>query len=192
MMKKLLALLAILLLAPIVADAQIDTGIGTSSTLFSQTQAVTVVNTTNELTLVGTGSGSVTIPPNFFTAGKVLRFEGIGIHSAAAAPTIRLRVYFGNTVMLDTTAVTTGNSTNNNFRVFGLITCYTTGATGTFWAQGMYMEEATAANIFSMANTGTIQIDTTAAQVVNLTAQWGAQSNSDAVTLTNFTIEALK
>jgi len=113
--------------------------------LFTQTATGTVANTTTETALTSTGVGSLTLPAAYFIAGKTLKLEARGIHSAVSSPTLRIKVKLGSTVVLDTTAITTKNDTNEAIIIEAMITCRTTGASGTIFAQGLYTELGTGA-----------------------------------------------
>lgn len=154
--------------------------------IFAQTNSVTVGNTVTETTLAGTGQGSLTLPAAFFVAGKTLRVRMSGYFSATAGPTIRLKLYFGATAILDTGAVTSSNLTDKFWTFDGTITCRTTGGTGTVMAQGVFIEDATAP--FGAVNTTTVTIDTTATQAVDLKVTWGTAAAGNTITSTNFTL----
>lgn len=160
-----------------------------SSTLFTQTATKTVANTGSETALNSTGVGSLTLPASSLIAGRTIKITAAGFHSSTGNPTIRLKVKFGATIILDTGAVTSGNSTNAFWEVRGFITCYTTGGTGTVWGQGFYSESGGGANSFSMVNTSAITIDTTATQAITLTAQWGTADPGNTTTCTNLIVE---
>ena len=169
-----------------------DTKTGVVSTvLFSQTATKTVANTVTETTLDSTGVGSKTIPAGFLIPGRT--FTGImsGIHSSTGNTTIRIRVKFAGTTVLDTGAVTSGNSTNTFWEVRGTFTCYTAGATGTAWAQGFYTESGGGQNSFPMTNTSATTIDTTASGAFSITVQWGTADPGNTMTCTNFYMQAL-
>lgn len=166
------------------------TGIATSA-LFSQTATKTVANTTSETALDSTGVGSKTIPANFFIAGRVLQVTATGIHSGTGNPHIDIKLKFGSTVILDTGSVASGNSTNTFFEVKAFITCYTTGGTGSVWAQGFYTESGGGQNSFPMTTTSATTVDTTSTQAVSITAQWDAADPGNSITCTNLIIEAL-
>ncbi len=170
---------------------QIEALPATVGNLFCQTATGTIANSTTETAISSTGVGSLTLPANFFVAGKTIRICGRGYHSSASAPTIRIKVKFGSTVILDTTAVTSGNDTNAMIEIAGDITCRTTGASGTVFAQGQYHEFGSSPNAFQMVNTATVTVDTTASQAITVTAQWGTASASNTISLTNLTVEAL-
>lgn len=157
--------------------------------LFSQTASVTVANTTTETSLTNGGSGSLTLPANFFIPGRTISLVMWGYHSSVANPNITVKVKFGSTVILTTGAVASGNSTNTAVKLDCTITCRTVGATGTVFAQGTYTEAGTGANIFDMTNTATTTIDTTASQTVDITVQWGTASASNTITSTNVLLD---
>jgi hypothetical protein len=159
--------------------------------IFTQTATGTIANSVTETAISSTGVGTLTLPANFFVAGKTLKITGLGIHSSAANPTIRIKIKFGSTIMLDTTAVGTKNSTDEGFQVTGVITCRTTGVSGTVFSQGFYNEGASGTGNFDMKNTAATTIDTTASQAMTITAEWGTASASNTISLTNLVVEVL-
>ena len=162
-----------------------------AGSIYSQTSSITVGNTTVETSAItgSTGSGSPTLPAGFFKAGKTIRVVVWGYHSAVSNPSVDWKIKLGSTIVLDTTAVASNNSTNQEILVQGYITCRTTGAMGTFFSQGRY-EEVTHLDV-QMVNTTTTTVDTTASQLVDVTVQWGTMAVGDTVTVTNVTIEGV-
>ena len=74
---------------------------GISQQLFAATASVQVTNTTTPTSVVGSGVGSLTLPADFFTAGKVLRVFASG---AVSVPLIsdaelRLQILKGSTAL---------------------------------------------------------------------------------------------
>lgn len=165
------------------------------SLLFAATADATVTNTVTETSIVGSGTGSLTLPANFFTAGRTVRVLVRGKYSDAAVPgTLTIKVKLGSTVILTTGAQTpTGTLTNEGFSVTGLITCRTTGATGTVYGQGdtVTHSAATTHAEWEMTNTGTQTVDTTGTLAVDVTATWGTADASNSITGTNALVEAL-
>lgn len=154
-------------------------------TLFTQTTSVTVANTVTETTLIGSGIGTVTLPANYGQTGKTLLLEGFGYHSAAAAPTIRVRIYKGATLLLDTGVGNSGNSTNALIQIRAQITWRSTTSVS---AQGFYQEEGTGTpNNFQMVNTAPVTVNATA-EALNITVTWGTASASNTITLSNLCI----
>jgi hypothetical protein len=161
---------------------------------FTQTATGTISNSTSELSLLSTGVGTVTIPANFFVAGKTIRIKGRGVHSTSGTPNLQIKVKLGSTIILDTGSVSSSASSNDWFSFEADITCRTAGASGTIMAQGQYTEQATGSNtydLFAMKNTSTVVLDTTVAQLLDVTGQWAVASSSNSISLTNFTAEVL-
>lgn len=152
-----------------------------SRTLFSQTQSVTVANTVTETLIIGTGIGSVTLPANYGVAGKSLYIQAWGYHSAVSNPIVQVRVYKGSTLLLDTGAISSGNSTNAQIRIEALITWY---STTSVWAEGFYKEEGggASASSFPMVNTAAVTVNTDS-EDIKITFTWGTASASNTITV---------
>lgn len=159
--------------------------------LFAQTATGTIANSVTETTISSTGQGTLVLPANFFVAGKTIRIRANGILSSVSSPTLRIRIKAGSTILLDTTAVTVGNHTNALWVVDGVITCRTTGGSGTVFSQGIFEEYGGTKNQHPMVNTATTTIATTSSQTMTLTAQWGTASASNTISCTNLTMEIL-
>jgi hypothetical protein len=156
--------------------------------IYTHTSVVTVANTVTETSIL---TSTYTLPANFFKVGKTLSIKLTGFHSAVSNPNINIKIKFGSTVILTTGTVSSGNSANAYCEINALITCYATGAVGTVSAQGMYNELGGGADAFPMTNTSTIAIDTTAAQVLDVTLTWGIASTSNTSTFTCGYIEII-
>lgn len=63
---------------------------------FTQTQKITLTNTTTETSMVGSGTGSVLYPSEFFVIGKSIDLKAAGFISAKNGHTSTLRIYLGN------------------------------------------------------------------------------------------------
>ena len=170
-----------------------------SGVIFTSTADATVGNTLTEGTLLGTGVGTKTLPANFFVAGKTIRLTASGYFSTDLIPnTLNIRFKLGSTTIVSTGAFTPSGSLSNQFwRVELFLTCRTTGATGTVIAQGVFQDIDTGItaglNAYPMLDTTTNTIDTTASQIVDLSADWdgiGAQAG-DTITATNSVLEII-
>lgn len=165
-----------------------DAGVTPSGRVFSQTATVTIANTGVETSVVSTGVGSVTLPANFLTAGKVVMIRVMGFHSSTATPTIRFKVKVGGTAILDTGAQNSNNGTNSSIELLAVLTCYTTGVSGTVWAQGYYLEAGQ--STFSMAATAAATVNTTTTEALDVSFQWGTAAPGNTVTVTNVIVSA--
>lgn len=157
--------------------------------LFAAT--ATVANSVAETSLIGAGVGSLVLSPNFFVPGRSFKFYASGVHSATANPTLRHRVYLNGVVLLDSTAVASQSGTNNAWEARGFATCRTAGPAGTLFAQGFYEEDNSTGSPFGMVNAAAFALDTTVAQALTYTAQWGVASASNSLSCTNFLLEAI-
>lgn len=156
--------------------------------IFAQTATITIASSAAEATLVGGGTGSVTLPANFFVQGKAIRLRMSGFHSSAASPTITIKVKIGGTTIA-TASGTSGNGSNDVFIVQMDITCRSTGVTGTIFGQGQYAELHTGGLVAGLPTTAATTVDTTGTLAIDITGQWGTSSASNTISATNFTIE---
>lgn len=166
-------------------------------TIFRGTASVTIGNTAAETSLVSTGAGSATIGANALVAGSTIIFRVLGYHTQnAAAPTIRIRLKHGATVLLDTTALVDAQlaaaPASHPFELSVFYTVRTVGAGGTGIGQvfmtSMGAAAATVGNthLFPPAGfTATSAIDTTVGGLLDLTWQWGAADAALTITQTN-------
>jgi hypothetical protein len=175
-------------------------------TIFSQTTAVTVANTNVATTLVGAGRGDgaspINLPANFFClAGKTLRVTARGYYGGAGGGgpyTITVSVILsdggGDTVLLQTAALAVTGRSNLGWEIQGDITCYATGAAGTFWGQGFarFASTTTAADVVQMVNTAIdTNMDTTAAMTLDVRATWNTADAANSITCTNLIVESV-
>ena len=160
--------------------------------IISQTSAVTVASTAAETTLL---ASAYTIQANWLTAGKTLRIRGRGVIGNTGTPTFRLRIKLGGATVMDTTALTmTAITGSMDFMLDADITIRTAGGTGTaIGAGGLSYQTAnvTAPIKLSAPTSSTTTIDTTSNSSFDITAQWGASSASNTITLTTLTVESL-
>jgi hypothetical protein len=159
---------------------------------FAQTATVTVASTAAETTLVGAGEGSLTLNAGSTLIGKTFKIKGAGIFSNTGTPTLDIKVKLGAVTLLDTGAITTVTTASGRLFLFeGIVTVRTVGASGTAFAQGLFVETlATGVSLnYPMVNASTSAIDTTAELAFNVTAQWGASSASNTISLTNLILE---
>ena len=165
----------------------------------TQTSTVTVANTVTETTLVGTLIGTVTLPANFWVIGKTIRLRASGVYSTTAVTpsTMNFRVRLGGiagTIVLNSGVQTpTGSVTDELWNIDAIITCRTTGATGTVFSQApiILSDSVTSAVIWEMKNTATVTIDTTASAAIVLSIEYGTAAAGDTISCTNLMVEVL-
>jgi hypothetical protein len=159
--------------------------------LFIQTANKTIANSAVETSLIDSGVGQLTLPANSLTVGKTIRIELLGFHSSVSNANVTVNIKIGSVTVLTTGTNSGGNSSNELIRLEALITCRTTGATGTVIGQGIYSEAHTGGVDQALINTATSTIDTTASNTIDVTFQWGTASASNTITSTNLVISMI-
>lgn len=155
---------------------------------FVATADATVANTGSETSIIGTGSGSLTLAAAFFTVGKTIRVTAYGFISNTGTPTLEIKVKLGSTIIAATGAVTTASGlTTALLSVDLLLTCRTTGASGTVIASGIVNIGAVSAGLYPVSGAA-VTVDTTATQAVGLTATWGAADPANTLSIVNVVV----
>jgi hypothetical protein len=168
-----------------------------SGVIFTQTASATVGNTTTETAVIGTGVGVTLLPANFWVAGKTIRLKMYGHISCTAADTASVRIKVGSV----TVASSIGDAfpvtlTDSLFIAELIMTCRTTGATGTLFVQGnttIYAASSADMTVYGrqIVTTSVVTIDTTATGQLNATYQWSDARAGNTITSTNSVIEVL-
>lgn len=155
--------------------------------IFTQTADKTVASSTSETSIVGTGVGGLTLPANFFVAGKTIRVTMSGVYSTVAVTgdTVTVKIKYGSTVLASkaTTALVTGG-TNLAWFSDVLITCRSTGASGSVQVSGgVRYQIASSAIIEDELNNAvaTTTLDTTASGLLDVTVTHSGNSASNSV-----------
>ena len=165
-----------------------------SSSIYAATASGAVSNTTTETTLLSTVAGTKTLPTNFFSAaGSTARITVCGTITNTGTPTLDLKLKYGSTVIASTGATTLVNITGTgNFTATFIVTCRSTGASGTVQASGLltYFSTATTPNLVQFADQNTT-INTTTSNAIDLTATWGTASASNTATGTISVVEII-
>lgn len=169
-----------------------------SGCVFTQTADKTVTNTVTETSLIGTGVGTMTLPANFFVAGKTIRLRIGGIYTtpAVATPSVVVKVKYGSTVIatVTTTSLLSG-ATNLEFDGEILITCRTTGGSGSVMCHGDIEYSTGLAGTIAvdpLNNAGAATtIDTTGANALDVTITWDSATATRSVKSTVTTVEIL-
>jgi hypothetical protein len=139
-------------------------------------------------------STNYSIPANTLKAGTVIKVRFQGIATATnSSDTLTIKLYLGG---LAGTAILTGTATdvvnNNIFAGEATIVVRTAGASGTFVAVGTHTDvpaaSGTAAHDITEITASTT-IDTTAAQVIGVGADWSAADPGNSARLDILTVE---
>lgn len=163
-------------------------GSSAGSSLFSTT-ASTTVTATSATTLIGSVTGSTTIPADTFTAGQALQIIAQGYYSTPATPaSLTIDLLIGGSIRITTGAVVQiASITNGVWHLDCVLTTRTAGVSGTQIANCIFA--GTGATITPgeapMFTSSTWTMDTTATKVVDLQATWSTATGSPTITATN-------
>jgi len=160
-----------------------------NNTLFISNADVIVANTTAATSLVGTGTGSATIPAVTLKLGTKIEIKLQGIHSTTANPTADFSVALGGVTIGSTGAQTLSNTTNSHWDLALEFVVRSIGITGTVMPTGKYTNASN--DHFGLVNLAPVTIDTTVAQTVDITIQYGTASASNTATAQILEIEEL-
>jgi fibronectin-binding autotransporter adhesin len=152
----------------------------------------TVANTTTETNF----TSNYSIPANDCQPGKVYRVTAYGLYGThSSSPQLNIRLKFGSTTIGQTGDINRNTSqTNETWHVSYTITCITAGASGTIEGQGDVILDGASSNAEQyngMGNNATVTIDTTAAQTLQLSADWDTANASNTIILRQLIVEAL-
>lgn len=168
--------------------------------VFSGTADKTVANTATETSLTPTtGTGSATLAANSFTVGKKLKLVYAGKYSSKASGpgNITIKAKLGTTVVNTTGAhALDAGETDQYWKMELVLTCRTTGATGTVIGQTSWDHAATVASAGVMQSapmvaTSAVTIDTTASLAAGVTAEFQTADAGNTITCTDCQIEWL-
>lgn len=164
-------------------------------TIFTQTATRTIANTVTETSLLSTGVGTLTLPANFFVAGKTIRITIGGNVADTGTPTVQLRLKVGGTTLIDSGAITFSSlTTTEEFRCVADIVCRTAGVGGTVagdvWLTYDTSSGSSAVNGLDIP-VATASLDTTVSGALDLTFQWGTASASNTISSFIASVEVL-
>jgi hypothetical protein len=163
--------------------------------LYTQSSAVTVTATgETSFTSGATSTGTLTLPANFFVAGKTLHIYARGYYTTAVSSpgAQRISLKFGSTTVLqDANVNLTANITSARVWEFeGEVICQSTGTNGTVIGQGTekrFTAHTTAQSI-DMLNTSAVTINTTIQQVLTFVSNMDTTGNSFTITNLRFVV----
>lgn len=165
-----------------------------AGTLFTTTATGVAQNTTAETTLITGHIGTTAIVANTFSEGRAIRLTAWGYYNTAIVPdALTMRVKLGGATVLSTGAQTpAGTVSSGGWSLNANIICRTTGGAGTAFSQGDFphFTGVTYAN-WPMVTTTAVTLNTTANNVLEVTAQWGGASAASELFMSNCVAELL-
>lgn len=161
--------------------------------VFTKREQVTLANTTEEVSLVGYGTGSTLFPADYFFVGKTLEIKTAGILSGTNNDTGTIRIYLGENEIVESVATFPATITNAQYDMWFTLTCI---SANTFIGQGytrilagVGLQTAYTRPIKLLSP---ITIATNQAYNMDITYQWSAARTTNSITSTNGYILAIK
>ncbi len=173
-----------------------------SGVIFTQTSTQSVSGTIMT-TLFGSGTGyGLTLPANFFIVGKTIRLtmRGYWQESTSVSDTVTLNIYLGGTSIGGQVFNVSKFGNDSGWELSYIITCRTSGTSGTVYAQGYadfsanngaYPVPHVRIDLVSGAGIGAHTIDTTISQVLDVKAKWTTGGTYAYIRSTNAIVEVL-
>ena len=169
-------------------------GIAGTNGLYAQTALGTVIaNTTVETSLVGAGVGTLSVPANAFQIGDSFTIKLCGKLSCANNETIHIKLKSNGIVIADAGIFQMKISTNKYFELVADFTITKLGAAGVaeLFVNGQYSYNQNANTQLDGVNFALISnttFDTTIANALTITAQWGLANASNSIQSQNFVL----
>lgn len=162
--------------------------------LFSQTSdSATVTNTITETSILGSGVGTLSVPPNGFSIGDSFLGRMVGHISSKNNDTIRIKVKSGAAILGDTGLITMPQTTSKHYTVDLNFTVRTIGAAGvaSIVTGIVFTYSKDASNAFEGDDSSIINnttFDTTSSNTLDVTVEWGAADALNSIYSEYFTL----
>ncbi len=157
--------------------------------LYSQTiQSSTITNTTTETSIIGTGVGGLIVPANTFEVGNSYHGKIGGVISNQNNDTIWIRIKAGSTILASTGNITLSTATTQGWECELDFTIATIGATGSICTNGNFAYNRNAGSLEGFVFQDVQPIDTTIANTLDITVEWGQAKTQDEIYSANFVL----
>jgi hypothetical protein len=162
--------------------------------LFAQiADSVPVQATTNELSLIGSGLGTLSVPANRFKVGDAFLVIMTGEIGAQNNNTLTIRIKTDSIVLSTSGAIPMVNATNRNFKLEVFFTVRALGVSGvasiasggSFFYTGNASTQMQGSNYSSVLTSG---FDTTISNTLDITAQWSTNNAANQIYSHIFTL----
>ena len=157
--------------------------------LYAQTvQSATITNTTTETSIIGTGVGGLTIPANTFEVGSSYHGKIGGVISNQNNDTIIVRIKTGSTILACTGSITLSTASTQGWECELDFTIATIGATGSMCTNGNFAYNRNSGSLEGFVFQDVQTIDTTIANTLDITVEWGQAKTQDEIYSANFVL----
>ena len=165
--------------------------------LFSQTEDGPVVtNTTDELTIIGNGEGSLSVPANGFTKGNSFRAYIEGDLSSLNNAQLTINIRDNGNVLATTGPMTLVTTSGNYYYLDITFVVREVGIAGvaSLMTSGVFQYTKTANNTpetIGFNNLNNTTFDTTTLSTLDITAQWGAADPANSIDVHILTLQRI-
>ena len=155
--------------------------------LFSQTEdGPAVTDTTDELTIIGGGEGSLSVPANGFTKGNSFRAYIEGDLSSLNNAVLTINIRDNGNILATTGPMTLVTTSGNYYYLDITFVVREIGAAGvaSLMTSGVFQYTKTANNTpetIGFNNLNNTTFDTTTLSTLDITAQWGAADPANSI-----------
>lgn len=155
--------------------------------LYAQTSNSTPITaTTNELSLIGAGVGTLSVPANTFNVGDSFVARLIGHISCVGTATIEIRIKSGSVLLADTGIIALDVTTNKHWSIEVNFTIRTLGVAGvgSIASGGLFSYIKNSGLNFEGANFSIVnntKFDTTILNTLDVTAQWNTANAGNTI-----------
>lgn len=163
------------------------------TTLFKQTNTVSITGATAGDQDLASGTGALTIWGGTLSRYSTIKFEFIGYSAmASTGRTVNFKFKIGGTTFVTSTAVDGIDATNIRVKFEGEIGLRTVSATGTVRCQGLLTQySSNIPTVTAHVGTSDVSLDTTADNLMQVTCDISGGGGSDTVTITNGYIQLI-
>lgn len=157
--------------------------------LYAQTvQSPTITNTTTETSIIGTGEGGLIVPANTFEVGGSYHGKIGGVISNQNNDTIWVRIKTGSTILASTGSITLSAASSQGWECELDFTIATIGATGSMCTNGNFAYNRNTGSLEGFVFQDVQPIDTTIANTLDITIEWGQAKTQDEIYSANFVL----
>lgn len=162
--------------------------------LYAQTAKSSIItHATGEQSLIGTGVGTLTVPPNGFKVGDSFALKVCGPISSGNNQSLRITVKTNAVILIDTGIINMPSTTSKTFELILDFTVTKLGINGIgeIFANGLFSYNKDASNAIEGINIGLINnttFNTEITNVLGITAQWIGTNVLNAIQSQNLTL----
>ena len=151
--------------------------------LFAQTGSSTPVSgTTVETSIIGSGTGTLSVPSNGFRVGDSFSAKLNGHISCVGTATIQIRIKANSVLLGDTGVIALDTTTDKHWQLDLNFTIRSIGSVGSIASYGSFGYIKNSGLNFEGSNFVTITtLDTTILNTINITAEWNTTNSGNSI-----------